>query len=116
MMPQRTPRSTSSRHGRKARDPRIVSYRQTRILMRKLISHSSPWRRGPEHPFHRSLWGPAFAGMTGKDPTCARPNLRRRHAIKRAQLVAVGIAKISKIHLAGSALADAGRVLDRRAA
>src|SRR5436190_395586 len=39
-----------------------------------------------------------------------------RLAIKRAQFVAVGIAQISEIHLAGRALAHAGRVLDRFAA
>src|SRR5690348_5033015 len=39
-----------------------------------------------------------------------------RLAIQRAQLVAVGIAQISEIHLAGRALANARRVLDRLAA
>jgi len=39
-----------------------------------------------------------------------------RHAIKRAQLVAVGIAEVREIHLAGGPLAHARRVLDRRAA
>src|ERR1051326_7743661 len=39
-----------------------------------------------------------------------------RLAIQRAQLVAVGIAQISEIHLAGRALANARRILDRLAA
>ena len=36
-----------------------------------------------------------------------------RHAMKRAQLVAVRIAQVSKIHCTGAALSNAGRVLDR---
>ena len=36
--------------------------------------------------------------------------------MKRAQLVAIGIAKVSKIHRTRGALANARRVLDRRTA
>src|SRR6516225_732384 len=43
-------------------------------------------------------------------------NSGRRHAIKRTQFVAVGIAQVSEVHLAGGPLAHAGRVFDRRAA
>src|SRR5205823_12872605 len=44
------------------------------------------------------------------------PYSRSRHAINPDQLVAVGIAKIGEVHLAGGSLAHARRVFDRRAA
>src|SRR6185312_16665562 len=46
----------------------------------------------------------------------AATNSGSRHAVKRAQLVAVGIAQIGQVDRTGAALADARRVLDRLAA
>src|SRR5580658_7500149 len=56
--------------------------------------------------------------MAGSSPAKATWGcfLGSRHAMQPDDLVAVGIAQIGEVHLPGGALADARRVLDRRAA
>src|SRR5207302_9339391 len=57
------------------------------------------------------------ATRTGRPPSVSIcGNSGSRHAINPDHLIAVGIAKVSEVHLAGGPLAHARRVFDRRAA
>src|SRR5690349_1676077 len=49
-------------------------------------------------------------------PSGLRGDAASAHPVRGAELVAVGVAQIGEIELAGRALAHAGRVFDRRAA
>src|SRR5207248_11428595 len=78
-------------------------YGETRSNTARLAAIARNWSAGEGRP--------QWAALLGLDWQCSG-----RLAIKRAQFVAVGIAQISEIHLAGRPLAHAGRVLDGFAA